>query len=610
MTQTPHSRGKTTSGPLRRLVLWALSIGIWIGLAVAAVLGWFALQLPDIEDLEAATRRPGITVLAADGSILANSGDFYGTPFRVEELPRFLPQAVVAIEDRRFYSHPGVDPIGLARALWANLRAGRTVQGGSTITQQVAKNVFLTPERTLKRKLQEALLALWLERHFSKNQILAIYLNRVYLGAGTYGVDAAAQRYFNKQATKVTLQEAAVLAGLLKAPARYSPARDPGLAARRARLVLQAMADTGVITAAEMAAAQRDEPMLARAARPRPGPYFTDWVLAQLPGFVQVDRDLVVRTTLDPGLQHRVDQALASVIDSDGAKRDVAEAAAVFLGPDGAVRALAGGSDYAESQYNRAVQALRQPGSAFKLFVYLAALERGATIDQLVTDAPISIKKWSPQNYDGRYRGDITLAEALAQSLNTVAVRLTLESGPRAVIDVARRLGITAKLPDDASIALGTGEVSLLELTAAYGVIGNGGTGVWPYGIVDIADRSGAVLWHRSGSGPGQVLDPDIATTAFQLLRGVVDHGTGKLANFDERAIGKTGTTQDFRDAWFIGSAGELTGGIWMGNDDNHPTRRVTGGDLPARIWRSIMDPNSLMKRRVMERQTAPRTPG
>jgi penicillin-binding protein 1A len=583
----PRSFGRRAAGFAAR---WCLVAGIWIVVAVGFVLGWYALQLPPIDRLEDMSRHPGVTVVASDGSMLANYGDLYGTAYQVKDLPPYLPNAVIAIEDRRFYSHFGVDLIGLVRAAWVNHRAGRVVQGGSTLTQQVAKNLFLTNERSFKRKIQEVLLALWLEHRYSKDQILAIYLNRVYLGAGAYGVDAASRLYFGKPATQISLHEAAVLAGLLKAPVRFSPARDPERAAGRADVVLGAMVDAGFIGAEQAEAARHDMVSIAHAADKRPGHYFADWIADQLPGFISYgDRDLVVVTTLDPPLQRAAEAQVAALLDADSQRRKARQAAVVVLGRDGAVRALIGGRDYGQTQFDRAVAALRQPGSSFKLFTFLAALESGMTPSSTVLDAPIRVGGWSPDNYEGRYMGEVTLADALAHSLNSATVRLIQHVGVHRVTALARRLGITTPIPDNLSIALGTSEVSLLELTGAYAAVAGDGIGVWPYGIAEVRDRAGHVLWRRAGSGPGRVLEPAVARDADLLLSEVVRRGTGKAAALPIHTAGKTGTTQDYRDAWFVGYAGGLTAGVWFGNDDNSPMDKVTGGDLPAKLWHAIM---------------------
>jgi penicillin-binding protein 1A len=574
----------------RRLVRWGLLAGLWATIALAGVFAYFAATLPDISDLAVAERRPSVTLMAADGSLLATFGEFFGEPLRLREMPRHLPQAVIATEDRRFYDHHGIDPIGLARAAWINLRAGAIVQGGSTITQQLAKNVFLTPERTFSRKIQETLLALWLERRFSKDQLLEIYLNRVYLGAGTYGVDAAARRYFNKSAREVTVYEAAMIAGLLKAPSRFNPARDRERAARRASIVLANMVDTGYLTQRQADAARRDSARLVEVQQARPGNrYFADWVAEFLAGFGGGKRDLLVQTTLDPKLQAAAETVIEEMLRKEGPKAGASQAALIAMGPDGAIRAMVGGRDYGDSQFNRATQALRQPGSAFKPFVYAAALEAGFSPSSRVVDTPIRIGDWAPKNYTGRYLGETTLSEAVAESINTVAVQVSERTGRKRVVELARRLGITAELTNDASLALGTSEVTLIELTAAYASFANGGVGAWPYGITEVRDSRGTVLFRRQGGGPGRVLSAEVAAEMNQLLAGVIQHGTGRAAALDRPAAGKTGTTQEHRDALFVGYTPELIAGVWFGNDDNAPMRRVTGGTLPARTWRSFM---------------------
>ncbi len=557
---------------------------------IGGLIAWYGSGLPDISRLDGLTRRPSVTLLSADGTMLATFGDLYGAPVQLHELPPHLPQAVLAVEDRRFYSHFGLDLWGVTRAVLANLRAGRIVQGGSTITQQLAKNLFLKPERTIRRKVQETLLALWLERRFSKDQILTIYLNRVYLGAGTYGVEAAARRFFGKSARQVSLYQAAMLAGLLKAPSRYNPVSDRELAAARARWVLAAMVDAGYLTPERAAAAERQPPWLATSALGQGRRYFADWVLEQVSSYVGYsDRDLTVVTTLDPRLQRLADAQVAAVLAGPGKKAGAGQAALVGLAPDGAVKAMVGGRDYSESQFNRATQALRQPGSAFKLFVYLAGLEAGLEPDDTMMDAPVAVGGWHPRNYDGRYYGEVTLRGALARSLNSVAVRLTEQVGRDRVIAAARRLGITSELRPEPSLALGASEVTLIELTAAYAVLANNGVGVWAYGIREVRDDRGRVLYRRSGSGPGRVIALDLLARMNDMLGAVVAWGTGRGARLDRPMAGKTGTSQDFRDAWFIGYTADLVTGVWIGNDDGQAMKDVVGGGLPARLWRSFM---------------------
>lgn len=584
-------RKKKSSGRrwLRPLVIWGGTLAIWVGVVLAAVVGWYAYDLPTVADMDAIERRPSVTVMAADGTLLASYGDLYGATVHVRDLPPYLPQAVLAIEDRRFYSHFGIDVLGLARALLVNLRAGRVVEGGSTVTQQLAKNLFLTPERTLKRKVQEALLALWLERKFTKDEILSLYLNRVYLGAGTYGVDAAARRYFGKPATAVNLYEAALLAGLLKAPSRYSPARDEERSDARTELVLRAMVDAGHIAPDEAARALHEKTQ-GRATAGNQARYFADWILAQVSDYVGVvNDDLVVISTLNPVYQTIAEEELAAVLDEAGAKRGVEQGGVVLMDSSGAVRALVGGRDYDGSQFNRATQALRQPGSAFKLFVFLAALEEGYLPGDRMMDGPIAIKDWRPSNYNDTYLGEVSLQDAFARSLNSVAVRLTQAVGPAKVASTARRLGITSDLALHPSIALGTSEVSLLEMTGAYAVFANKGRAVWPFGIREIRGRDGALLYRRSGDGPGHLVRPRDVAAMTELMAATVAWGSGKAANPGRPAAGKTGTSQEFRDAWFVGFTAQFVGGVWLGNDDGTPTKAVTGGSLPARVWQRTM---------------------
>ncbi len=591
----PAGKPRGSSSWRRRLgwaaLRWGVVFAVWGVVALGAVFGYFALTLPETGDLPNAERRPSITLVSSDGALLATYGDLFGDPVRVRDMPKYLPDAVIATEDRRFYSHFGIDLFGLLRAAVINMRAGHVVQGGSTITQQLAKNLFLTPERTFGRKIQEMELAFWLEHKFTKEQLLEIYLNRVYLGAGTYGVDAAAHRYFSKSAREVTLYEAAIIAGLLKAPTKFSPARDRERAAARAEQVLANMVDASLITQDQAAAAARQSVRLADVTSSRSNNhYFADWIVEQLGDFGGIEnQDLTVVTTLDARLQAAAEAAVAETLTRDGPKAAAGQAALVAMTPDGAVRAMVGGRDYGGSQFNRATQALRQPGSAFKPFVYLAALEVGITPGNHFVDGPISIGKWQPHNYTNRYLGDITVADAFAQSINTVAVQVEMRVGVPRVVAAAHRVGITADLTNDASLALGTSEVTLLELTGAYAVFANGGMGVWPHGIAEIRDRKGKVLFQRSGTGLGRAIAPDIAAEMTELMTGVMTRGTGKGATIDRPAAGKTGTTQDSRDALFVGFTADLVAGVWLGNDDNTPMNKVTGGTLPAQTWKTFM---------------------
>ncbi len=586
---SPSNRSERAGLWVGVLIHWGLVVAIWCGVGLGAVLAYFALDLPDISKVAQFERRASVTVLAADGTEFARFGDLHGTTLGVKDLPPHLIHAVLAIEDRRFYSHFGIDPIGLARAVYVNWRSGRATQGGSTITQQLAKNLFLTAEKSLKRKIQEAMLALWLERRFTKDQILTAYLNRVYLGAGTFGVDAASRTYFGKPATQVDMRESAVLAALLKAPSRYAPTANPDESAERARIVLLAMADAGYITAQEAETARTTPP----APRRKPGGdgrYFADWVTDLVSSFVGADHgDVVVRTTLDLKMQRAAEQRLETLLSTSGPAANVRQGALVAMAPDGAVRALVGGRDYDSSEFNRATQAMRQPGSAFKPFVYLAGLEAGWTPETLIDDAPIQIGTWSPGNYDGKFRGPITLASALAHSSNTATVRLIEKVGTDRVRRIAGALGIGTPMIKDLSLALGTSEVTLFDLVRAYAGIANRGAPVWAYAISEIKSRDGAVLYRRQGGGSAAVVDPALAVQLARMMSGVIEFGTGKSARLDRPAAAKSGTTQEYRDAWFVGFTADLVAGVWLGNDNNEAMKKVTGGTLPAKLWQGFM---------------------
>jgi penicillin-binding protein 1A len=577
---------------LARLIYWTFVIGLWGMIALGGLIAYHASKLPPIDQLTVPKRPPNIAILGSDGSLLANRGETGGREVALSELPRYLPQAFIAIEDHRFYSHWGIDPIGITRALIKNvIHIGGGIQGGSTLTQQLAKNLFLTQERTASRKIQEAILALWLEQKFSKDQILELYLNRVYFGAGAYGVEGAAQKYFGKSARDVTIAEAAVLGGLVQSPSRLAPTRNPDAAHARAALVLAAMQRENFITEPQMKEALAHP---AEAARPKGAGsilYAADYVIDGLDDLVgSIDGDILVTTTINPAMQAYAEKAMTEELQAKGTKYGVTQGALVALDNDGAIRSLVGGRSYAESQFDRATNAKRQPGSAFKPFVYLAALEKGLTPETIRDDAPINVKGWQPENYAKDYRGPVTLTEALSQSLNTVAVRLGLEVGPKTVANVAQRLGIHSKLDINASIALGTSVVTPLELTAAYTSFANGGYLVSPYAITEVISRDGELLYTRSDSVPRPVIDPAMLAELNVMMRETLRTGTAKKADLPGwDAAGKTGTSQDFRDAWFIGYTSALTTGIWLGNDDNTPTKHVAGGSLPVEIWSRFM---------------------
>ena len=572
------------------MLRWGLILGIWLGILGTVAVLWLARDLPRPDAALDSARRPGLSLQDRSGVVFATFGDVVGEPLRLADLPRALPAAAVAVEDRRFYHHSGLDLIGIARALWVNLTSGRLVQGGSTITQQVAKTLFLSNARTAKRKVQEVLLTIWLERTFSKAEILEIWLNRVYLGSGAWGVDAAARLYFGTSARNLNLWQSAVLAGLPRAPSRINPRADPTAAAARGREVLAAMADTGVLSRAEAVAAGAQ---IAFTARPAAAGWFAEWVSEQAATVVPQGADAVLHTSLDARLQAVAEARLGAVLDGPGQAAGVQQGAIVVLDAStGAVRAMVGGRDWRTSPFNRAVAARRQPGSAFKPFVWLAALEAGFTATDTVPDAPIRIGTWAPANFDGQFRGDVTLEDGLAQSLNTVSIRLMQQAGgPRTVAAVARRLGVMDVLPADLTLALGTGEVGLLELAGAYAPFGNGGRAVVPWGIAGLeADGKKMPVAH----GPGeQVVTPELAAEMLRMMTGVVTRGSGRAAAVPGRPVaGKTGTTQDYRDAWFMGivsmPSGPVVIGVWLGNDDGHAMRNVTGAGLPARLFHDV----------------------
>ena len=575
---------------LPRFAYWGLVGFLWLGLAIGALIFYYALDLPDTDDLWKTGSQPELSVYARDDGLVARRGRRGGRPMRFDDFPPHLVEAVIAIEDRRFFSHFGLDPRGLLRALAVNIRQGRLAQGGSTLTQQLAKNVFLTPERSFKRKVQELLLAFWLEAHFSKQDILALYLNRVYFGSGAYGVQAAAETYFSRPVQNLTRVEAAMLAGLLKAPSRYAPTRDPAAAARRARIVIAAMEDADFINA-ELAAEMAGRDIIITNRSTDGAHYAVDWTLDQLPDFVGRPRaDLDVMTTLDRPMQLAAERAINRVLEAQGDARQAGQAAMVVMTPDGAIRAMVGGRAYGKSQFNRAVQARRQPGSAFKPVVYLAALENGLAAGDVFDDAPLSINGWSPKNYDGRYRGAVTAGEAMAHSLNTVAVQISEQTGRDKVIDMARRLGLSGRLRAHPSLALGTFEVSLLQLTAAYAHFANGGQQVVPHIIQAVISASGQSLYDRLAPVALPVVDGRHIGLLNNMLRAVMTIGTGRAARLDGIALaGKTGTSQNWRDAWFIGYSGALVVGVWVGNDDGAAMARVSGGGLPAEIFAAFM---------------------
>ncbi len=592
----PRGDAKDKGGgtpPRRSMLRYTLAAAaVWLVLAGGLIVSHWIAELPDIAGLLVAPSKRDVTLLDIHDRVIARRGLTQGEFIAAAELPPYVTNAFIAVEDRRFRNHFGLDPVGTLRALIINTLQGGFVQGGSTITQQLAKNLLARPERTLKRKFQEALLALWLESRYTKDEILTLYLNRVYFGAGVFGIEAAAERFFGKTASDLSLKEAAILAGSLKAPSRYNPANDLDAASARAQVVLQAMLDAGFIDDAARGQANATRSKIVRnLATPGSG-YFVDYALAQLSGFIGEDTGerLYVETTFDLGLQSAAEKAVTNGLNLDGEELNVKQGALVTMTLDGGVRALVGGRSYTASPFNRASEALRQPGSAFKAFVFLTALERGHSPNESMVDEPVQIGKWKPGNYEGRYEGSITMARALARSSNSVAVQLTREAGPAAVAKTAHRLGINSTLHAVPALALGTSEVTPLELTGAYTAIANGGEGVIPYSIMRVKTASGRVLYERQGSGIGRVVSERNAATMTEMMEGTLVSGTGRAGHLEDRpSAGKTGTSQDYRDAWFIGFTADYVCGVWIGNDDNMPMNKATGGGLPARIFKAFM---------------------
>jgi penicillin-binding protein 1A len=564
---------------------------LWLILAIAGIFLYHFLKLPPLDQLAVPKRPANITILASDNTLIANRG-VGGIAVALGELPPYVSQAFLAIEDRRFYKHSGVDIMGIARALVRNILSQGIAQGGSTITQQLAKNLFLSSERHFSRKIQEIILAFWLEYHYSKNDILTFYLNRVYFGAGAYGIEAASLRYFNKHAQNLSLGESALLAGLVQAPNRLSPLRNMTAATGRMTVVLQAMVDSGFITSEQAQATIAHPPQLITPQGVGSFNYAADAVMETLHDFVPtIDWDITIETTFNPHLQKLAEKAIVSVLDQNAANRSISQGALVALHPsDGALLALVGGRDYKSSQFNRAISARRQPGSAFKAFVFLSALEHGFYPSTIVEDTPLSVKGWNPRNYTRTYLGPVTLDTAFSKSLNTVTARLALQLGPKTIIKTAQNLGIYSAMQPNASIALGTSEVTPLELISSFSPFANGGVGIIPYSIRRITSADGTILYEHTPRNRGPVISPEIADFMDQMLVHAVQHGTGRRAMIPGWRIGgKTGTSQNYRDSWFIGYTGNLLAGVWMGNDDDSPTKKVSGSTLPLDAWKQFM---------------------
>ncbi|ONF96420.1 transglycosylase domain-containing protein [Sphingomonas jeddahensis] len=572
---------------------WRRRLSITIKVLIAlAVLGLGALltavyiaraQLPSFEELKSSPNGQMIRVHAADGTVLVSIGPSYGEWLPFDRIPRIMRQATIAVEDKRFYSHLGVDPIGVARSVKVRFDRGRWVQGGSTITQQLARNVFLNNQKKFGRKFREWILALAMERKFSKEQVLELYLNKVYYGGGAYGIDAASRKFFGHGANRLTLSEAAIIAGLVKAPSNYSPTADAQAAVDRAQVVLRVMAENEVISASEAAEASPQDVKLAPEPKQNSVRYFTDWALPQLELLIdETEKPLEVWTTLDLNMQRAADAAVRA--NAPGG----AQGALVALDRDGAVRAMVGGKDYVSSIYNRATQAQRQPGSAFKLFVYLAALEAGMTPESTVVDEPVTIDGWSPRNSSRRYSGQVTLRTAFAYSLNTVAAKLGQQVGFTTVADMARRFGITTNVNTHPSMVLGTSDVRLIDMTRAFASVANKGVAVTPYGITKVSANN-EVIYQNEVDRSRVLVAPYVAAQMTDLLQTAVNTGTGRAAQIGRPVAGKTGTTSSSKDGWFLGFSSGITTGVWMGRDDAKAIGGLAGGAAPANAFRQFM---------------------
>lgn len=569
----------------RRIILIFLS---FLVITFADWLLYCVLTLPDIDQAVARTRQPSTTITAENGNEVKTFGSVYSEVIRLNELPSYVPDAIISTEDRRFYAHFGFDIVAFTRAMLTNIFMGRYAQGGSTITQQVAKNLFLTSQKNIKRKTQELLLAFWLEHKFSKEQILTLYLNRVYLGAGTYGIEAASQKYFQKSSRDMNLLEAAIIAGMLKAPSRYNPIASAERAKARAKVVLQNMVNNDALTERQMKYALTLPVGEDKSYKVQGADYFADWVYREVNDYIgERDNDIYVYTTLDQKIQENAEKILREAVLA-AKNRNVSEGAVVVLNKSGEVKAMVGGIDYRKSQFNRAVTALRQPGSAFKPFVYLTALQNGWKREDRIDDVPLSIGKWKPENYDKKYYGSVTLDEALMKSLNLATVNLSESLSRKDIIRTAKKMGISTPVENTPSLALGTFEVKVIDIATAYSAIANGGYATWPHAIKEIYTRDGYQLYQREADTENRILDAGAVKDLTKMLEKVISQGTGRRAKIPGFAAGKTGTTQDYRDAWFVGFTDEYVIAVWVGNDDNSPMKGVTGGTLPAEIWRKI----------------------
>jgi penicillin-binding protein 1A len=551
-----------------------------VGIFVAIARG----EIESFEDLKASPNGQMIRVRAADGTVIQSLGPSFGRWLTVRQLPEEMKGAMIAVEDRRFYMHPGVDPIGIVRSAWVRLQRGYWAQGGSTITQQLARNVYLNNNREFGRKAREWILALAMETKFSKEQILELYLNKVYFGGGAYGVDAASRKFFDHGAENLSLAEAAIIAGLVKAPSRYSPTADAKAALSRATVVVEVMQDAGMITASEAASVQPAQVKLAAEPPQDSVRYFTDWALPQLDGLIdETEKPIDVWTTLDLKMQRAATAAIAA-----NAPRG-AQGALVSIDRDGAVKAMVGGTDYVSSNYNRAVTAVRQPGSAWKLFVYLAALESGFRPEDKVVDEPIEIDGWSPRNSGGNYAGEITVRTAFAYSKNTIAAKIGNEVGTSTIANMARRFGITTPVNTQPSMVLGTSDVRVIDMTRAFAAVAAKGRSVTPYGISKVTNIDGEILYKAKPASSVQLVEGWVAGGMTDLMQTAVATGTGRAANIGRPVAGKTGTTSSNKDGWFLGFSSGLTTGVWMGRDDARAVGGLEGGRAPAQAWAAFM---------------------
>ncbi len=576
---------------LKFILRWGFFFFIWIAITATITLLYYCQGLPSLSDLENGSGKQVVQINYSNGNRITNRGEIYTSEVNFYELPTHLINAVIATEDRRFFSHHGVDIFGIVRAYQVNRKAGRIVQGGSTITQQLAKLLFLNPDRTFKRKIQEILLAIQLERNFTKEQILTFYLNRAYFGSGSYGVGHAAKSYFGKDVSQLNLNESALLAGILKAPSKLSPKNNHKLAEARANVVLHNMIDAGFLNEENLSELARDPNYKADHAQRL---YFSDFVYDQFAEFLTKqdlqEKVISITSSLDEKIQEKLENILGEFAEKNYQKLGKSEIAAVVMGKDGAVLGMSGGNDYQKSQFNRAVYAKRQVGSAFKTFVYLTAFESGLKPDDVLEDKKINIGAWLPDNYENRYLGEVTLQQAFAASLNSVSVQLVQKVGGSAIHSMARKCGILSAIDkNDPTISLGTTEVNLLELVSSYATIANNGEPVIPYAISEIKNDGDAVIYSRKSSGLEAVISAESEKNIKKILREVVEGGTGKNANIAKNIYGKTGTSQNFRDAWFIGFDDEYVVGVWMGNDDNSATNKITGGSLPASLFAEII---------------------